>query len=556
MLIFSQQWAKAKLNYFKLQVRRCLHKVDMTGRCAEIVRRKTEFWDERRVANGSNKIVPVLPIQERNTDKKRREVQKRRRGVSFFRRDAKKLGRNAITSKRSALSFSLAMILFCVCLARAGQRGLGNSAATGVVSTDTIKPLQIGDSIPYALWNLPLQMVKAGQEGSTTVTLNDYKDKLIILDFWATWCVPCIKSLDKLDSLQKQFDGEVVIVPTTYEELEKVKLFLAKKGWKLPSLINDTVMKKFFPHRSIPHQVWLKDGVVKSIADAQSANAKNLKAMLKGEARILEKQPDVAFNPAEPLLSNGNGGDGSNLLFQSVLTGRMQADIGGVVSKGKNKILVYNNTLADLFKAAFLYKLPMAAQNDTRIVWEMPDSLRKVCTAEGQKLNGDYEHDKAFYEWLKHNIYCYNLVYPGDLPREEVYRYMQDDLNKVFTRLKHIKAYVEKRPTRCIVLKAKKFSSHLRANVDIKPKLTIENGIYDYRNWSFDRFVSGLTNIYARQDKLPVVDRTGIDFPVKMQLPLSGLNDLAALNQALGQYGISAQIDTVPIEMLVMKYIK
>jgi TonB-dependent starch-binding outer membrane protein SusC len=78
------------------------------------------------------KIVPLLQIKRRNASKKRWEVQKRRRGASFFWRDAKKLGRNAITSKLSALSFSLSMILFCVCLAHAGQRGVGNPAAACV----------------------------------------------------------------------------------------------------------------------------------------------------------------------------------------------------------------------------------------------------------------------------------------------------------------------------------------------------------------------------------------------------------------------------------------
>src|SRR5690606_32513427 len=106
-----------------------------------------------------------------------------------------------------------AMILFCVCLVHAGQRGLTNPAATGVaLSTDSIKPLKIGDTIPGALWNLPLQMVKAGQEGSTTVMLKDYKGKLIIIDFWATWCTPCVAMIPKVDSLQQAFAPQVQFI--------------------------------------------------------------------------------------------------------------------------------------------------------------------------------------------------------------------------------------------------------------------------------------------------------------------------------------------------------
>src|SRR5690606_4010704 len=56
-------------------------------------------------------------------------------------------------------------ILFCVCLAHARQSSSPEAANGVALSTDSIKPLQIGDTIPEVLWHMPLQMVKAGQEG-------------------------------------------------------------------------------------------------------------------------------------------------------------------------------------------------------------------------------------------------------------------------------------------------------------------------------------------------------------------------------------------------------
>src|SRR5690606_9202569 len=121
------------------------------------------------------------------------------------------------------------------------------------------KPLQIGDTVPEALWHMPLQMVKAGKEGSTTITLNDYRGKLIILDFWATWCVPCVKSLKKLDSLQTMLGQEVIVIPTGYESEAKVSNLLQRQHIELPSVYGDTVLKRYFPHQIVPHQVWIKD---------------------------------------------------------------------------------------------------------------------------------------------------------------------------------------------------------------------------------------------------------------------------------------------------------
>src|SRR5690606_25869757 len=75
-----------------------------------------------------------------------------------------------------------------------------------------IKPLKVGDTIPKELWNMPLQVVNH-PEGKDTITLNDYRDKkLIILDFWATWCKSCIEGFPNLSRLQKEFPEQLDVL--------------------------------------------------------------------------------------------------------------------------------------------------------------------------------------------------------------------------------------------------------------------------------------------------------------------------------------------------------
>src|SRR5690606_11186126 len=79
--------------------------------------------------------------------------------------------------------FSLLAVVTIMCLYAVKQVS-AQVAETCFTAVSEIKPLQIGDTIPEALWQLPLQVVNH-PKGKDTITLNDYRDKkLIILDFW------------------------------------------------------------------------------------------------------------------------------------------------------------------------------------------------------------------------------------------------------------------------------------------------------------------------------------------------------------------------------------
>ncbi|WP_193748862.1 TlpA disulfide reductase family protein [Leisingera sp. ANG-Vp] len=45
-------------------------------------------------------------------------------------------------------------------------------------------------------------------DGAGTASLEDYQGKVVLLNFWATWCAPCRKEMPQLSELQEEFGGE------------------------------------------------------------------------------------------------------------------------------------------------------------------------------------------------------------------------------------------------------------------------------------------------------------------------------------------------------------
>lgn len=70
--------------------------------------------------------------------------------------------------------------------------------------------------------------------------LKDYRGKVVLLNFWATWCPPCIKEIPSLNNLQEQFskDEFIVLSVDVGEELKDIKTFLEHVPAEYPVLVD------------------------------------------------------------------------------------------------------------------------------------------------------------------------------------------------------------------------------------------------------------------------------------------------------------------------------
>jgi peroxiredoxin len=88
-----------------------------------------------------------------------------------------------------------------------------------------------------------------------TVKLSDLKGKIVLVDYWATWCAPCVATMPEMQKLHEKYaaKGLTVLGVSIDEEGEKkVKPFIAKRKFSYPILLDDQNIWKGYNIKAIP----------------------------------------------------------------------------------------------------------------------------------------------------------------------------------------------------------------------------------------------------------------------------------------------------------------
>lgn len=123
-------------------------------------------------------------------------------------------------------------------------------------------------SSPDESANGPAPEVSLTMMDGTSVSLSSLEGKVVLLDFFATWCGPCRNGLPKVQAVADHFAGSDVLVYAVnmQEDAETVKSFFDEAGLSLTVALDDGPVSEAFGVNGIPHSVLIgKDGVIKAV---------------------------------------------------------------------------------------------------------------------------------------------------------------------------------------------------------------------------------------------------------------------------------------------------
>ncbi|WP_433995700.1 thiol:disulfide interchange protein TlpA [Bradyrhizobium tropiciagri] len=177
----------------------------------------------------------------------------------------------------------------------------GDIACNGAVDlAKKIAPLAHGEVAALTMAATPLRLPDLTFEDANgqPKKLSDFRGKTLLVNLWATWCVPCRKEMPALDSLQTKLGGkdfEVVAINIDTRDPDKPKNFLKEANLTNLGYFSDAKAKVFQDLKNIGKALGMPTSV---LVDAKGCEIANIAGPAEWASDDAIKLVKAALQPA------------------------------------------------------------------------------------------------------------------------------------------------------------------------------------------------------------------------------------------------------------------
>ncbi len=146
-----------------------------------------------------------------------------------------------------------------------------------------LKQLSFSPSIEKKTDRIALSTYKWQLKGIHTEDVNfeNFKNKVVFVNFWATWCPGCVAEKPSIQALYNDYKDQVVFVTVSNETEDKITDYFKKKGFNLPVYNLITRAPKELETESIPRTFVIdKKGMIVINSGRANWNADSIRKFL------------------------------------------------------------------------------------------------------------------------------------------------------------------------------------------------------------------------------------------------------------------------------------
>ena len=369
--------------------------------------------------------------------------------------------------------------------------------------------LTLGDQLPEIMIDLP---------GTDEEVLNStqLKGKVVLIDFWATYCSPCVKGLSHLESLQREFGDKLRVIGVSHNSKERLERFLSKKSYDFTFALGNDQLEGLFPHRSIPHSILIDDlGKIIAITSPENITEEVIRQVLAHQVIDLPlKQDNMSFDSSHDYFEVDSTTRETFVLLPYMSSVPSFSKFYGNGIFKDRRMTTYNTNYEGLFR--MVYDLTAY-----RVISEVDESIM------------DWDNEQ--------NRYCMDVIVENP---EDLYSYAQSQLEQ------SVPVKVRREVRDMDVLVVMKLKGGIKASATtVEGNLTAGGSGFSNTGATIKEFCDYLEGFGIVG--MPVVDETGEEGLFDIQFAFDP-EDPETFKQAIADLGLAYEKAEREIEVLIL----